>query len=162
MPSTNTNLPLTPVLQEIAAYLQQLKTALTQEYQALTATITADLQQIAREKVILMDHLEDLNKERRDILSQAGLNLETTGISQYLGHIKKSTASQIAGLWQSIATLTRECEKQNSINGIIIESNQHHARTALAILKGQSLDTELYSDKGISISFQKGKTSIRA
>ncbi len=150
------------LLQEIASYLEQLQQALKNEYQALSDNNMPAIETIAREKTVLMDSLEDLDKERRNILSSAGLNLRATGIEDFLQNDNSGQAAELKTTWTKIADLTRQCEKQNNINGIIIENNKQHTENALSILQGKQQGTELYSRQGKSIKTAAKQTVIRA
>ena len=153
---------LLPLLQEISSYLSQLLAALKNEHQALSENNMQAIESIANEKILLMEHLEDLNKERRLILEAAGLNLTATGIDDFFQNNNSPRAQQMNTAWKEISGLTTECEKQNNINGIIIESNKRHTETALSILQGKQQSSELYSKKGIAVKDSKNQTLIRA
>ncbi len=151
-----------PLLEDIANYLEQLFHALENEYQALSDNNLPAIEAIAQEKVLLMEQLEDLNKERRLLLEEAGLNLSATGIDNFFNSSTINNNPSLKTLWGSISTLSTQCEKQNNINGIIIDNNKRHTENALSILQGKQQTTELYSSKGQSIKMAKKQTLIRA
>lgn len=150
------------LLKEITSYLEQLQQALINEHQALTDNNMQAIELVARDKTILMETLEDLDKERRKILSAAGLNLKATGIEDFLQQNNAGQTTELKAIWLKIAELTRQCEKQNNINGIIIENNKQHTENALSILQGKQQNTELYSRQGKSIKASGKQTVIRA
>jgi len=151
-----------PLLQEIVNYLQQLLLALDNEHKALVDKNIDSIQSIAEEKIVLMEHLEDLNKERRSLLDNAGLDITSTGVGDFLQNSKSPRAPQMKALWDEISNISKQCDKQNNINGIIIESNKRHTENALSILQGKPQNTELYSNKGESIKSSHQQTLIRA
>ncbi len=159
MPPSNKLLPL---LHEISSYLNQLLNALINEHQALSENNHQSIEAIAKEKIILMEQLEDLDKERRNLLEKAGLDLEATGIKDFFNNSSSPRAPIMKSIWEKISKLTRDCEKQNNINGMIIENNKQHTENALSILQGKQQNTELYSNKGTSIKMSKQQTLIRA
>lgn len=162
MPSTITSKTLLPLLQEITSYLQQLLLALKNEHKALSENNIETIQVIAAEKILLMEHLEDLNNERRTLLELAGLDITATGIGDFLQNTSSPRAPLMKTLWDEISKLSSECDKQNNINGIIIESNKRHTENALSILQGKQQNTELYSKNGQSIKASHNQTLIRA
>jgi len=151
-----------PLLQEIVNYLQQLLVALDNEHKALVDKNIDSIQTISEEKIVLMEHLEDLNKERRNLLDNAGLDITSTGVGDFLQNSNSPRAPQMKALWDEISNISKQCDKQNNINGIIIESNKRHTENALSILQGKSQNTELYSNKGESIKSSHQQTLIRA
>jgi len=161
---TNTTPPkkIFSLLHEIASYLEQLHAALNTEHKALSENNITDIQTIAQEKIILMEHLEDLDKERRLVLEKAGLNLSATGIEDYFQQSSSTSAPELKSLWETIAHLSKQCEQQNDVNGIIIESNRRHTENALSILQGKQQNTELYTSKGKSVKASGKQTLIRA
>ena len=162
MQNTVTSKNILPLLQEISNYLQQLLDALHNEHKALSENDLKAVQIISEEKILLMEHLEDLNKERRTLLEQAGLDITSTGIEDFLQNSKSPRAPLIKSLWEDISNLSSQCDKQNNINGIIIESNKRHTENALSILQGKQQNTELYSKKGESIKASHNQTLLRA
>lgn len=162
MQNTVTSSKILPILQEISSYLQQLILALNNEHTALSENNLEAVQTIAEEKILLMEHLEDLNKERRTVLEVAGLDITSTGIGDYFENTKSPRAPQMKALWSEISNLTSQCDKQNNINGIIIESNKRHTEKALSILQGKQQNTDLYSKKGETVKSPQNQTLLRA
>ncbi len=155
-----------PLLEDIKSYLEQLFHALENEYKALLENDIQVIESIAQEKIILMEHLEDLNKERRTLLEAAGLNLNISGVEDFLNNDTINDAivdkPKLKTLWAAVSTLSKQCEKQNNINGIVIENNKRHTENALNVLQGKQQSAELYSNKGQSIKMVKNQTLIRA
>ena len=151
-----------PLLQEIVNYLQQLLVALNKEHKALVDKNIDSIQSISEEKIVLMEHLEDLDKERRNLLDNAGLDITSTGVGDFIQNSNSPRAPQIKALWNEISNISKQCDKQNNINGIIIESNKRHTENALSILQGKPQNTELYSKNGESIKSSRQQTLIRA
>jgi len=162
MQNTVTSKTFLPLLQEISSYLQQLFMALSKEHKILSENDIQSVQTIAEEKILLMEHLEDLNKERRALLETAGLDITSTGISDFFQSSKSPRAPQMKALWEEISAFSNKCEKQNNINGIVIEANKRHTENALSILQGKQQKTELYSKKGASIKSSHNQTLLRA
>jgi len=164
MQNTTIENKITPLLEDITNYLEQLFHVLETEYKALSDSDLTAIQTVAQEKVLLMEQLEDLNKDRRMLLESAGLNLAATGINDLFNSSTITNKPKLKTLWDSISTLSKKCEQQNNINGIIIDNNKRHTENALSVLQGQGNQqtTELYSNKGQSIKTSTKKTSIRA
>lgn len=143
---------LLPILKDIAAHLTALQETLQTEYRALSDNDRQGIEQAARDKSRLTALLDDLEQERVSLLREAGLDLDRSGVMAYLSRHQQREANPVATLWQEIEQLSRECEQQNRINGIIIEHNRKRTETALNILQGQTGTTELYSSSGNTVS----------
>ena len=143
---------LLPILEDILAHLNALQETLQAEYQALSDNDRQGIEQAARDKSRLTAMLDDLEQERVALLREAGLDLDRSGVMAYLGRHQNSSPDPVARTWQEIEQLSRECEQQNRLNGIIIEHNRKRTETALNILQGQSGNTELYSSSGNAVS----------
>ncbi len=153
---------LLPLFQEISSYLKQLLNALNLEHKALAENNFQSVEDIAKDKIVLMEHLEDLNKERLVLLDAAGFDSESKDIEAFLKHNRSPRAPLIQSSWKEISNLSNQCEKQNNINGIVIENNRQHTENALSILQGKQQNTEFYSKKGAPIKSSKNQTLIRA
>jgi len=144
---------LKPVLLDIVSYLEELRQILIAEYEALSNDDLDALLATAQTKHQLTDMLEQLEQERLTLLKHAGLDLQQTGLMAYFNqHAQTSGNDDLAQLWQRIRTATRDCERLNQINGIIIEKQKRRTESTLALLKGQPTQTELYSSQGESVS----------
>lgn len=153
---------LLPLFQEITSYLKQLLNALNSEHQALSKNNFQSIDIIAKEKIVLMEQLEDLNKERLDLLNAAGFDASTESVEEFLKKTNSPRTPLVQSSWKEISNLTDKCEKQNDINGIVIENNRQHTENALSILQGKQQSTELYTNKGAPIKTTKTPTLIRA
>ncbi len=154
--------PMLPVLQDIAAYLDELRQALVAEYEALSADDTARLANLAVVKQRLSDILGDLDRERSDLLREAGLDLDRTGVLAYLDRQSASERAPLDALWQRIETLTRDCRRLNRINGIVIEKRRRRTLQALHILQGQAPADDLYTAHGTPPGNGPGNTLAKA
>ena len=143
------------VFKDIASHLAALKEVLDTEYQALSQNDLHAMEQTARDKTRLTQLLDDLEKERVALLRGAGLDLDRSGVMAFLSRHYQPGPNPIAEIWQEIEQLSRACEQQNRINGIIIDNNRRRTETALTILQGQNGDSELYSASGNTVSAGK-------
>ncbi|HEB55628.1 MAG TPA: flagellar protein FlgN [Gammaproteobacteria bacterium] len=139
---------LSLILQDISEHLGQLATTLEKEHAALFENDLDAIIQTASDKNRLFEFLEDLEKERHALLLAAGLDFDSNGIMAYLQRGTSQTRNETAAIWQQIENLTRQCRKQNQINGIILEKNRRRTEKALAILKGQTPQVATYTANG--------------
>lgn len=151
-----------PVLQDIAAYLDELRHALVAEYEALSNDDTQRLAGLAEVKQRLSDILGDLDRERSALLREAGLDLGRNGVLAYLNRHSTSEREPLNVLWQRIETLTRDCRRLNRINGIVIDKRRRRAAQALHVLKGQTPGNDLYTAHGTAPGSGPGNTLAKA
>ena len=156
------NADLSLVLQDIAEHLSQLRHTLESEYAALTENNLEHIVQLANDKNRLFEFLEDLEKERHELLLAAGLDFDSNGIMAYLQRNKAQTKDDSTAVWRQIETLTKQCRKQNQINGIILEKNRRRTEKALAILKGQIPQAGTYTASGETCKSQPRHSLARA
>ncbi|VAX10543.1 hypothetical protein MNBD_GAMMA25-274 [hydrothermal vent metagenome] len=142
------NVNLTLILRDLAEHLAQLVLTLEAEHVALTENDMENIIRTATDKNRLFDFIEDLENERHALLQAAGLDLNSSGIMAYLQRHTAPTKDETIAIWEQIETLTRQCRKQNQINGIILEKNRQRTEKALAILKGQTPQVTTYTASG--------------
>jgi len=153
---------LSLLLHDIAEHLAQLVQTLETENAALADNDLDGIVQAANDKNRLFEFLEDLEKERHALLLAAGLDFDSNGIMTYLERNRSRTKNETATTWQQIESLTRQCRKQNQINGIILEKNRRRTEKALAILKGQTPQPTTYTANGETCHNQSRNSLAKA
>lgn len=153
---------LPPLLRDIAEHLLQLSQTLENENAALIDNDLDRIVQATNDKNRLFEILEDLEKERHELLLAAGLDLDSSGIMAYLQREPSRANNKTTAIWQQIETLTRQCRKQNQVNGIILEKNRRRTEKALAILKGQRSQVGTYTASGETCHSQSRHSLAKA
>ena len=128
-----------PILLDINNYLEEFKQILLDEYEALSHTDLEQMQSTTEAKQKISDILDDLDNKRCQTFSEAGIEenqLDTSNCSE---------------VWQRIRSLTRECERLNTINGIVIGKQRRRAEMTLSILQGKSAQDNLYTSQGSTV-----------
>lgn len=131
---------LYPLLQDINSYLEEFRQILLEEYEALSHTDLEQMQFTTEAKQRISDILDDLDGKRQQTLLNSGISEE---------QLDELACSE---LWERIRTLTRECERLNTINGIVIGKQRRRAEMTLSILQGKSTQDNLYSSHGNSVN----------
>jgi flagellar biosynthesis/type III secretory pathway chaperone len=133
-----------PLLHRLDACLQReiqaggrLLEILRREHQALTANDLARLDEAVAEKAGLVAAMEACGSERNALLRDAGFDADRTAMDRLLDQHDSQRRSGVQRAWTRLLEIGAECQRQNLINGIIIQAGQQHARQALAILRGQ-------------------------
>ena len=137
------------LLRQETGLSSQLLEILQSENQALSANDLDIIQQIAQDKQQIVDTLESLDQQRELQLQKAGFDIDKNGMKDFL----KQCDDRLNQDWQQLMTVITKCQRQNEVNGIIINAASHHAKDALSILKGQQPGNKIhYGPKGETIN----------
>ncbi len=104
---------------------------LEQEHLALQDLHSKDLEQIVREKQQTTEALEQQVRLHGALLSQMGLAQEKDATSRL---IATEPSPALSKLWQDIRETAERCQKQNEINGQIIEASRQQTQRAIEVL----------------------------
>jgi flagellar biosynthesis/type III secretory pathway chaperone len=115
----------------------QLLDALRREHHALTGNDHALLNQAVAQKSELVTVMEACGRERNGLLRGAGCGIDRAAVEQLLNRDDPQRQAGIQRDWARLLELGAQCQRQNMINGIIIQAGQQQTRQALAILRGQ-------------------------
>lgn len=126
--------------------LAALNAILDTEFQALQAQDTAALEQAAVAKAERMQEIEGMERRLADLLGHAGYGHDRDGIEACIAWC--DSAGVLAGRWQTLLESLQQCQERNRHNGAAIETHRRHARSALAVLRGQSPAPSTYAASG--------------
>lgn len=124
---------------------------LENEFSALNESTTPEeIASIAVQKEQKLTNMEIASKQRISFLAS-----DTTLLSDPLKE-----------LWDQLLKLAQECQRQNQINGHIINSAQRYAEQAISILHGQNpvngADSSAYGSTGKAIQESQRRTLAKA
>jgi flagella synthesis protein FlgN len=125
----------------------RLLDALREEHQALTHRDMTALDHAVSKKSQQVAELEILGRDRDAALKTAGHAFGREGIESWLSHQPNGAAKK---LWQELQNLLLRCQRQNQINGGIVETSRRFTQRALSLLQGQSAEPALYGPSGAS------------
>ncbi len=129
---------LNTLLQRHIQQVTALSTLLLQEYQALRAGHTDEIEQISLEKNRLLNELKNLEKEQQQFLSSIFSEQEKPNVTRVIASMAPQHSKTLTPLNEKLTKLAEQCHKQNQINGIVISMGQQFTDKALAILHGQN------------------------
>lgn len=161
---------LNPLLHPLEACLEreiqagvQLLEALQREHRALAARDLAGLDAAVAQKAELVAVMEDCGRERAELLRAAGFTADRAAIDALLDRHDPQRRSPVQRDWNRLLEIGAECQRQNLINGIIIQAGEQQTRQALAILRGQSpLEGGEYGPEGTRQSAPSAHTLAKA
>ncbi|NID16893.1 flagella synthesis protein FlgN [Luteibacter yeojuensis] len=123
---------LAAVMGELAGEVDALHASLIDERMALDQGDTVALETAGRAKGNLLDRIEKLDVERRQLSEAAGIDS--------LGDPR----------WAPAVERLRECRNINEVNGRIVGQRMSHVRQALAVLTGETPGGSTYGPNGVA------------
>lgn len=131
--------------------MQQLLQVLKKETSVLEKNNIEELEKITQEKITLTEQIEKNEQQRIHFISIRSLNPNEP--KQWLQDNK------LISIWTEIKKLSEQAQKQNQINGLVINGNRRRVQTEIEILSTQAPAAELtYSSSGKNIKQRDSNT----
>lgn len=143
---------LSDAIQKELLLLEQLEVVLTQETSALEKQNADDISEKSKEKQNLASELEQCGLERVAMLKQAGHEPGKEGIAALAS---ADSSGKLEQLWRDLETSLLRCQKQNQVNGILLEKGRQQTQQLLNILLNEGEVNQadaLYDASGSSTS----------
>ena len=148
-------LSLESILTNTQDKMQQLLDVLLNETSALEKNTLEELESITEKKIALTEQVEKNEYQRIHFLTTKSLN--PTIPSEWLDNNK------LISLWAKIKDISEQAQKQNQINGLVINGNRRRIQTRLEILNASPPSAELvYSATGENIKQRSSNTIASA
>lgn len=145
-------------LQKELDQLIRLEAVLGQEHELLKQRDTDALSTNSQEKQNLIKSVDALGRDRLGLLQGAGIAIDKDSL---LTFVNADTTGELPRLWNELEAVLIRCQKQNQVNGILLETGKQTTEQLLGILLGEGdpKETELYDAKGsTSSSFLNGRS----
>lgn len=146
------------VIRQLSEGMTHLHQALEQECQALSDNDLNTLQSIAEKKRSLSQGLDALEEKRMALFRETGFSPDNAGMQALFD----KAPVDVNKAWTTLETLTKRCQRQNNINGMVVDNNLRRVQMALAILQGQTIETELYNSTGTAITARNAQPLAQA
>lgn len=148
-----------PSLENILSFtqdkMQQLLQVLKNETSALEKNNIEELESITLEKITLTEQIEKNEQQRIHFLNIRALNPNEP--KQWL------LDNKLISIWTKIKKLSEQAQKQNKINGLVINGSRRRVQTKIEILSTSSPAVELtYSASGENINQRDSNTLAHA
>lgn len=155
---------ITSVLDATGQQLAALNQALECEHIALRDNDMTALETATREKHQLSAHIDTLEKQRMQIVTQAGFTADASGMAALIGRLEQQhgPVPQLVQRWQALQNLIRKCDKQNQVNGLLLERNRHRVQSLLTLLQGGGQGNEIYGPQGDTVILRAQASLARA
>lgn len=135
-------------------HMKAVKQCMADEKEALQAREIKKIQSVTEEKQKLLKQIEADIKERQQLLTDNGLELDDAGMQDLLARFPEKVSASLNKGWQQLVSLHDDVKEINQSNGMIINKGLQQVDAMLSILQ---YDTEArtartYNAKGRSIS----------
>jgi flagellar biosynthesis/type III secretory pathway chaperone len=145
------NLSLEVILETTQNKMSELLQTLNNETLALEKNDLEELQRITKVKTSLTEQIEKNEQQRIHFLTAKSFNPSEP--AQWL------KSDKLISIWKKIKTLSQQAQKQNLINGQVINGNRRRIQTQIEILSASAPKVELtYSSSGENVNQQQSKT----
>jgi len=155
MQHTTQPLSLESILTTTHDKMQQLLKVLENETSVLKKNNFEEFEGITQEKITLTEQIEKNEQLRIQFLTTKSLNPNEP--TQWIKNNKLNS------LWSKIKKLSEQAQKQNQINGLVINGNRRRVQTQIEILSASPPAAELiYSASGENIKQRNSNTLAHA
>lgn len=117
---------------------QRLLDTLREESEALTTRDAARIERAVDAKREALASLETLDRERERLIRESGMAADPLAIDAEAAATGTRGHGRLVDNWMRLLELAGECQRQNNINGALIQSGLRHTRQVLSLLKGQT------------------------
>ena len=138
--------------------LTRLEGVLGQEHEVLKQRDLNRLEEKTTEKQAVIEELAAASRERITLMKNAGIEQNLDSVISYLNQLG---GEELTEVWKELEAALARCQKQNQINGMMLEKGKQHTRQLLGLLLGESdsSQNQLYDSSGAtSSSFSNGRS----
>lgn len=156
MQTSGSNFSLEKILTLCSDSMQQLLVLLQEETAVLKDNDIPRLEDITLNKIAATEQVEKNELLRVQFLNQQSLDPNQPG--QWIKNAK------LKSIWNELKDFASQCQKQNQINGLVINGYRNQVKTQIEILSTSSLPEAdlVYSSSGEGVQQRKSKTLAHA
>jgi len=148
------------LLSEEHGLVERLMAILHGEHEAMVARAPELLEQLTDSKQQILHDLEQNQQRRLGLLHASGLTSDKAGFDALL-ELCAEAGHDHRRAWEQLITDLQSCQKQNEVNGKVLEGGRRAIHNTLAILLGgQGEGAELYTQEGKSTPSKLGGHTI--
>lgn len=137
---------MSKLLEQELAVSKQLKKLLIAEQKAITDRDIPAFEEIIDKKRIVLERLAPYEQARIFLLESDGIE---HGPESMDGFIKKcGDDGSLSELWKRLSVIATDCRDHNRQNHQLVELFSAHTRKALCVLRGETMETNVYGPDG--------------
>lgn len=139
---------ISAILERETSGLRELGGLLQAERRALAENDAERIQNIAGEKRLVAEKLDQLAGSRRQYLADMGFE-GSAAIDNLVAHYdNNNTPNTLSRDWRVLKQELQTCREANRVNGAIVAGAERSIHTMLALLRGRQPGQELYGKHG--------------
>lgn len=135
----------------------ELRALLDEERAQLAGGHAEALQELIERKVELLQQLERQERQRQQLLAQAGLAPGAEGMKRLAG-----ADAELGRQWEQLLGQLRELQVLNEANGGIIRKQMGRVEQSLGVLTGHCAAGNVYDGRGAHAGGSRGREIDRA
>lgn len=140
---------LIQLIREERRVVGDLVAVLEQEREALTARDVIAIENVTREKTLLLDTVERASAARTAWTREAGMDPAGDEFEAFIASpVVHARAPELATAWEDLCSALRVAHRENLVNGRIISRSRQSLGQLLNILRGQVDTPRLYGRGG--------------
>ena len=139
---------VTDFINQEIALMTALAELLQKESTALLDNEISALNQFTQEKSILVNQVNELEKQRAMQLSALGFANTLDGIALFLDH----AGDEVQASWQQLLKITEQARENNRSNGLLINRRLQQSQAGLDALQQNNPAGNLYGPSGQSLT----------
>jgi flagellar biosynthesis/type III secretory pathway chaperone len=143
------------VIAQMMTCTSDLFSLIDMENRALIQRASDVLTKLTHQKQDKLTLLEELESTRKSILSNNGYATDAQGMEHC---VNDSNSEKLSSMWNSLLEQVNELQKQNRVNGNLVNLTQRSVEYALNILQGQIPDNKLYDIAGQEINTRQSRS----
>ncbi len=157
METIEINQKIAQIIQQELNCLEQLDKLMALEHEALKYSRAEDLTQLLSQKPTLILHLQELDKQRKQVLTTNDM-MPTEKVFNEL--IAGSDSKELQSIWKLLKEKLRGCKNSNELNGRLIHMKKNNNEAVLRILLGNRQETtQTYGSNGRTGIYSKAGLS---
>jgi flagella synthesis protein FlgN len=135
---------------------------LRQEYAAMANNELPALETQVNKKQELVKNIQENEQNFARQMENTGISLDQQGINTALEGVDPRVKQKVIAFWDELRDLAEECQRQNEINGRVLEINKINTQRLLNILRGQMPETQTtYGPSGKTNSKSESKSLVQ-
>lgn len=135
----------------------ELLSLLQEEHATLSGNDASALEQYGQRKSELVNRLEQLEQESRELVADKGFEADRGGMEHFIDTLQGEQQERTLAMWRELLSVLEENHRQNLVNGVVIELRQQSVAQVLAAITGQE-DNRTYDPKGKTHSSTAGQS----
>jgi flagellar biosynthesis/type III secretory pathway chaperone len=125
---------------------KQLKQLLAAEQKAITDHDIPVFEEIINKKRLILERLAQFEQARTFLLESNGIKHGPEGMEACIKRCNDD--GTLSDLWQRLLSIAADCRDHNRQNHQLVELFSAHTRKALCILRGETMDRNVYGPDG--------------